>query len=66
MLNGCAYPSEQAHGASIAQTAITRTVDYAGLPCGNQNLHVKSPACYFPREAQMPAATLQAGTAPSH
>jgi hypothetical protein len=24
-------------------------VDYAGVPCGNQNMHVKSPVCLFPR-----------------
>ncbi|MGF6967202.1 hypothetical protein OKW43_004230 [Paraburkholderia sp. WC7.3g] len=66
LLNGCAYSSEQAHRAPLAQTATTRTVDYAGLPCGNQYVHVKSPACYFPREAQIPAATLRAGTVSSH
>ncbi|APA88669.1 hypothetical protein BJG93_25500 [Paraburkholderia sprentiae WSM5005] len=66
LLNGCAYPSAQAYRAPLAQTVTTRTVDYAGLPCGNQYMYVKAPPCYFPREAQIPVATLQAGTASSH
>jgi len=46
-LNGCA--STRAFSASGARQPRAGVVDYAGHPCGNQNMHVKMPVCLFPR-----------------
>ena len=53
LLDGCAPltgPQVQAqHGAGKGPSSTHRLVDYAGRPCGNQNMHVKAPVCLFPR-----------------
>jgi hypothetical protein len=49
MLTGCATQAPSQTRISGAQSPATETlVDYAGMPCGDQNMHVKSPVCLFP------------------
>jgi hypothetical protein len=52
-LTGCAAPvrsqGQAAHSARTEQPSTHMLVDYAGKPCGNQNMHVKVPVCLFPR-----------------
>jgi hypothetical protein len=49
MLTGCAAQAPSQSRISAARPQATGTlVDYAGMPCGDQNLHVKSPVCLFP------------------
>jgi hypothetical protein len=49
VLAGCATQSQSRHPTQNQQTSDGTVVDYAGVPCGNQNMHVKSPVCLFPR-----------------
>jgi len=49
MLTGCATQLQSRHGTSTRQLPDGTVVDYAGVPCRNQNMHVKSPLCLFPR-----------------
>jgi hypothetical protein len=47
MLAGCATQSPSHHLTSNRQLPDGTVVDYAGVPCRNQNMHVK-PLCLFP------------------
>jgi hypothetical protein len=49
VLTGCATQSQLRHPTANQQASDGTVVDYAGVPCGNQNVHVKSPVCLFPR-----------------
>jgi uncharacterized lipoprotein YajG len=49
MLTGCATQSQSCNFTSNRQPSDGTVVDYAGVPCRNQNMHVKSPLCLFPR-----------------
>jgi hypothetical protein len=49
MLTGCAAQAPSQNRISGARSQATETlVDYAGKPCGDQSMHVKSPVCLFP------------------
>ncbi|HWX10379.1 MAG TPA: hypothetical protein VNZ04_00010 [Trinickia sp.] len=49
MLTGCAAQASSQSRISGARPQATQTiVDYTGKPCGDQNMHVKSPVCLFP------------------
>jgi hypothetical protein len=50
MLAGCAAqaPSQARISSGARSQASATLVDYAGEPCGDQNVHVKSPPCLFP------------------
>ena len=49
MQTGCATQPQSRHLTSNQPMPDGTVVDYAGVPCGNQNMHVKSPLCLFPR-----------------
>ncbi|KVN41643.1 hypothetical protein WJ63_24780 [Burkholderia pyrrocinia] len=53
LLAGCALgnagPAASSDTPRAAQASSDQLVDYAGHPCGNQNLHVKTHPCVFPR-----------------
>ncbi|KVC57927.1 hypothetical protein [Burkholderia stagnalis] len=53
LLAGCALgnadPATSPDQPRAAPASSSRLVDYAGHPCGNQNLHVKTHPCVFPR-----------------
>ncbi|RQQ67386.1 hypothetical protein [Burkholderia stagnalis] len=53
LLAGCALgnadPAASPDQPRAAPASSSRLVDYAGHPCGNQNLHVKTHPCVFPR-----------------
>ncbi|MFM0036874.1 putative periplasmic lipoprotein [Paraburkholderia strydomiana] len=49
VLTGCATQSQSRHPTGNRQTSHGTVVDYDGVPCRNQNMHVKSPICLFPR-----------------
>jgi hypothetical protein len=49
MLTGCATQAPPHTRISGTPSPSTETlVDYAGMTCSNQNMHVKSPICLFP------------------
>jgi hypothetical protein len=48
VLTGCATQSQLRHPTRDRQTSDGTVVDYDGVPCRNQNMHVKSPICLFP------------------
>jgi starvation-inducible outer membrane lipoprotein len=49
VLTGCATQPQSRHRTSNRQLPDGTVVDYAGMPCGNQNMRVKSPLCLYPR-----------------
>jgi hypothetical protein len=49
MQTGCASQPQSRDLTSNQQASDGTAVDYAGLPCGDQNMHVKAPVCLFPR-----------------
>ena len=54
VLAGCATQSQSRHPTQNRQTSGGTVVDYAGVPCRNQNMYVKSPVCLFPRTLVAP------------
>jgi PBP1b-binding outer membrane lipoprotein LpoB len=49
VLTGCATLSQSDDPTGNRQTSDGIVVDYDGVPCRDQNTHVKSPLCLFPR-----------------
>jgi PBP1b-binding outer membrane lipoprotein LpoB len=49
VLTGCATPPQADDPAANRSSSDGVVVDYDGVPCLNQNMHVKLPLCLFPR-----------------
>jgi hypothetical protein len=49
LLNGCATRPQSIHSGAHEKSSTRRLVDYAGNPCGDQNMKIKAPVCLFPR-----------------
>jgi len=50
--NGAPRVVDSATRAAATNSTKDELVDYAGHPCGSQNLYVKTHPCVFPRRAK--------------